>query len=694
MRAARLQGYDARWLGRWLLLFFVALAVPAGILVQLAYGELKWQAFHQHRLLAEELATRIDDGLVARVATEQARPFTDYTFLNVVGTPDAGFLQRSDLSEFPVNGAIPGLIGYFQVDARGDLTTPLLPAPPGNPAEYGIDHADRERRELVVEQIRRILGQNRLLQDGVGRADGLAAINAGGGAQVDPASKKPGDGASHASDDLSPGGAPAAFDRLKEVRDTLSEQTAEGVTYGLDLHLDQRFQDESKRESESVADTGSARMPPPTNQARKERNLLPEPTASANDLDAANRVAGQTAIPIRIFESELDPFEVSFLESGHLVLFRKVWRDGQRFVQGLLIEPDPFLRTMVADLFRQSVLHRMSDLRLVYRGRDLASYQGAQADGYSSRSVGLQGQLLLRTNFSPPLDDLELLVVVEHLPPGPGGDVVLWTATSLAVVLCAGVYLLYRLGLRQIELARQQQDFVAAVSHELKTPLTSIRMYGEMLLHGWVDKERRATYYRYIFDESERLSRLIGNVLQLARLTRRQVAADLKPVVAGELMAQLHSVILGQTERAGFALRWQCKAEAENLIVELDMDFFTQILINLVDNAVKFAARADMKAIEVTCLRLGSDRIRFTVRDFGPGVARDQAKKIFGLFYRSEDGLTRETSGTGIGLALVSQQVAAMRGRVDVVNRRPGAEFRVTFRAYQPPGAEPGQGIR
>ena len=99
----------------------------------------------------------------------------------------------------------------------------------------------------------------------------------------------------------------------------------------------------------------------------------------------------------------------------------------------------------------------------------------------------------------------------------------------------------------------------------------------------------------------------------------------------------------------------------------------------LVDNALKFSARAENKTIEIGCMRSGSDRIQFTVRDYGPGIARDQLRKIFRLFYRSENELTRETVGTGIGLALVQQLVQAMHGEVDVVNREPGAEFRVSF---------------
>ncbi len=91
------------------------------------------------------------------------------------------------------------------------------------------------------------------------------------------------------------------------------------------------------------------------------------------------------------------------------------------------------------------------------------------------------------------------------------------------------LHLMYRLGLQQLTLARQQRDFVSAVSHELKTPLTSIRMYGEMLSEGLAPEDRKPEYYRFIFDESERLSRLIDNVLQLARLERREL-----PLLAGQ----------------------------------------------------------------------------------------------------------------------------------------------------------------
>lgn len=252
-----------------------------------------------------------------------------------------------------------------------------------------------------------------------------------------------------------------------------------------------------------------------------------------------------------------------------------------------------------------------------------------------------------------------------------------WTGVVLLAVLLLGFFALYRLGLSQLRLARQQQDFVAAVSHELKTPLTSIRIYGELLREGWVPEEKRKEYYAYIHDESERLSRLIGNVLQLAPMERQELALELKPVPVSELFDLLRSRLSAQVERAGFAASFDLDPDLRGQRVEIDRDALLQIHINLVDNALKFSARAEHKAVEVAARAEGNGTAVFSVRDHGPGAPRAHMRRIFELFYRGGDTLAGETVGTGIGLALVRQLAAAMGGSVEVVNREPGAEFRV-----------------
>lgn len=118
---------------------------------------------------------------------------------------------------------------------------------------------------------------------------------------------------------------------------------------------------------------------------------------------------------------------------------------------------------------------------------------------------------------------------------------------------------------------------------------------------------------------------------------------------------------------------------ADQAIVSVDQDCFAQIIINLVDNAIKFSKDADQKSIQISSKLTGKNVVLFSVRDYGPGIPRNQMQKIFELFYRSESELTRETVGTGIGLAIVHQLTLAMHGSVDMVNVEPGAEFRLKF---------------
>ncbi len=413
---------------------------------------------------------------------------------------------------------------------------------------------------------------------------------------------------------------------------------------------------------------------------RKEQSVLPEPEAPYTE-ESELSAQRPPKIRIRTFESEIDPFEISLLESGQIVLFRKVWRDGQRYIQGALIEQKPFVNALIKTPFNETSLSQMSDLALAYQDSVLSVFSRQKDESYLSSSEELQGALLLQTRLSAPFSDMELIFSVRQLPAGPGATLIAWVSAVLALVLCVGFNLMYRLGVRQIELVRQQQDFVSAVSHELKTPLTSIRMYGEILREGWATEEKKRTYYNYIHDESERLSRLIANVLQLARMTRNDLQIDLKPIAVSQLMETVQVKTASQVEQVGFKLDLNYDKGAKQAVIAIDTDAFMQILINLVDNAIKFSAKAERKEIKLGCYLRQNGTLVFSVRDYGPGIPKDQMKKIFKLFYRSENELTRETVGTGIGLALVQQLTLAMNGQVDVVNKTSGAEFRLAFTA-------------
>ncbi len=750
-----LTSLDKKKLQRWLLMFFFALAIPTAILIQQSYSRLKWETFHQHQLLADELSNRIDSEFLRLIALEDQRSFTDYSFLNIAGNPKANLLQRSPLSTFPIESEITGLIGYFQVDSEGQLLTPLLPdlIKPGNKANsYGIDDQELVLRSQLQNQIQNILSQNSLVknapqtpvqasikaQDELRRnmgarksekEEGATSILSGlfgssrsklersssssydSSADVDSGFESDSMLGNEESSTPTSNNTQAAFDRLKKVLPKNAQQDRE-IERLEELQSNTPSFEEAQKQKPSVSKKIAKR-------ARIEQNVLPEAESSEkvyqkkniaekklkskalvdasdtqlnNDKSSAVSATAATkaqeiikqdanqfstdSLRIRTFESSIDPFEFSQLDSGHFVLFRNVWLNDQRYIQGLLIDQNPFLERIIDSAFKNTSLSQMSDLLVSYQGNTLSKFSAA---AYAQKQPTLNGELLHQTRLSDPLSELQLSFSVTQLPVGTGGKIILWLSLLLGTVLLSGFYLMYRLGLSQINLANQQQDFVSAVSHELKTPLTSIRMYSEMLREGWANDEKKKTYYDFIFDESERLSRLINNVLHLARVTRNKQSAELKNITVAELMDGVQSKVSTQIKHAGFEFSINCEKDAKQAILNVDADWFIQIMINLVDNAIKFSAKSDTKKIDLHAEKLMSGEIKFSVRDYGPGVDKTQMKKVFKLFYRTESELTRETVGTGIGLALVHQMTVNMGGKIEVVNCEPGAEFRVLF---------------
>ena len=755
-----IKGFDKGRLKRLLAIFFLALAVPTGALIWQAYSQLKWEAFHQYRGLAESLTSRVDAQLVDMINSADARSFADYTFLNVTGDTKFNFVQRSPLSAYPVTEGLPGVMGYFQVDTNGSFSTPLLP-PEGTHAEQlGIGIVEYNNRLQLAREIQTVLADNRLVQarpdvglrrdlnvapatPSVGLEEGEKEANepvslASRSRQRDaePAKDEPAvamNAVSASLEELVVGGfvdevssdkdavdafevkrqagtasidtkySQQVFAQLNQPRenrpassgvagtfefdDTAGESQAsnerpQAIGKVSDLTLDADLQ--KKSESLELAEKAQQAAPgtgyAPSRAKRREQIALPE-SAAAEDRQAIANVTGPTDLRISTFESEIDPLEFSLLDSGHFVLFRNVWREGERYIQGLLVNQNAFVSGAIEKVFYDSPLSTMSNLIVGYQDDVIGYYPGPVHSSYPGNAGEMQDALLYSNRLSTPLDSLELIFSINRLPQGPGATVLGWVSFVLAMVFVGGFLTLYRLGLSQINLARQQQDFVSAVSHELKTPLTSIRMYGEMLKEGWADESKRQSYYEFIHDESERLTRMISNVLQLANITRNEPNFDLKSIKVGQLMSGIESKIANQVERAGFALNFDRDKAADDTEINIDEDCFAQIIINLVDNAIKFSKDAENKTIDIGSKLMGDNRVQFTVRDHGPGIPKNQMKKIFKLFYRSESELTRETVGTGIGLAIVHQLATAMSGKVDVVNSEPGAEFRLSFPA-------------
>jgi signal transduction histidine kinase len=675
MRAKLGEGLSPARLRAYLALLFIALGVPTAVLLEQTQHQLKWEAFHQYRTLADELGLRIDAQLQTMIAAEEARGYSDYGFVILAGDPTtSNFIQRSALARYPVQSTLPGLVGYFQIGADGEFSTPLLPIDLNDSARWGLDASELSQRIALRDSLRDVLNRNRLLERNPVAAPPrtrVADSTDNSGASVSSSSSTPPNDKVAAQTQPLP--SQAAFDELNAPAQQAARVPAHPLGRIDDLRLAQNFQGaEPTAQASAPAYEQRLKSKAQVRSKRTEQSAVVEPLAQNSKFD--NTI---DARHVRIFQSEVDPFEFSLLGDGHGVLYRKVWRNGQRTIQGAIIDQRILVDDAIVKPFEETALAQMSDLAVAYRHDVVRLAPSAVQVGNLNRAEELQGELLLQVRLSPPLGDFQLLWNINRLPAGPGGRLMVWAGAILFVVLILGCVLLYRLGMKQILLARQQQDFVSAVSHELNTPLTSIRMYAEMLDAGWADEGKKREYYRFIHDESERLSRLIANVLQLARMERNELPLDLKRIRVAVLMDMLRSKLSQQIERAGFECRYELSEQCAQRELRVDADAFVQIVINLVDNALKFAARSARHVIDIGVHAQDEQRIAIRVRDYGPGVEKSQMRRIFQLFYRSGSELTRETPGTGIGLALVRHLARAMGGDVQLHNRDPGAEFRL-----------------
>jgi signal transduction histidine kinase len=238
----------------------------------------------------------------------------------------------------------------------------------------------------------------------------------------------------------------------------------------------------------------------------------------------------------------------------------------------------------------------------------------------------------------------------------------------VALLLGLGLWSLYQVVKTQLEFAHRQRNFVSAVTHELRTPLTAIRMHSEMLEEGLVDgPEKARQYYGTITAQTARLTRLIENMLlfsQLEKKPRNSVAADVVPVVRKAALA------LGpQIERAGFQLLLEIPDRP--MMATFDADLVEQILFNLVENALKYAASSeDLRlTLSVDGTHTG---LSIAFRDRGPGVNAALMHKIFEPFFRGEDEMTRKHPGSGLGLALVRTLAEQMGATVFAEPAHPG----------------------
>ncbi len=224
---------------------------------------------------------------------------------------------------------------------------------------------------------------------------------------------------------------------------------------------------------------------------------------------------------------------------------------------------------------------------------------------------------------------------------------------------------------RQLTLARQKTDFVSNVSHELKTPLTSIRMFSELLAEGRVSEpDKRQTYIQIINAETSRLTRLINNVLDFSRMERGEKKYQLRPVDLAATVRETVETYRPHLESLGFKI--ELAGPEAGIIVNGDADALSQVLVNLLSNAEKYSKGAKEISVQLDLPPGPEPRAEVRVLDRGGGVPRGCEEKIFEQFYRAHDSLSSGIQGSGLGLTLARQIARAHGGEVTYRPREGG----------------------
>ena len=310
----------------------------------------------------------------------------------------------------------------------------------------------------------------------------------------------------------------------------------------------------------------------------------------------------------------------------------------ESMVEGV-IAADERGRTVTANgaarrLLGYGVTEELPDLRELFRVKAAREVVDAVLQGHAVQDRELE------------IDERAILMNARPLPSG-GAVLVIHDLTEI----------------RRLEAVRR--DFVANVSHELKTPLTSISGYAETLLADTPDPETTRRFLATILDNARRMQRLVDDLLDLARIEAGRWQPEPEPVDVAVTAREMWSELADRAAARGVQFSVDIQQGAETL--RADMDAVRQVLTNLLENSLRYTARGG----RIECRsRLEAGGVAISVADNGSGIAHEHLGRVFERFYRADQSRSREEGGTGLGLAIVKHLVEAHGGRVYAESER------------------------
>lgn len=634
-----------RILGGGLLLGSVVMVGVGWLVVHALRGAAAAEA-DRHRAVAERVFDELEGELSTLVAREEARSFLEYRYYYVPEGNQNYALVQSPLSKPPDD---PAIVGWFQVDPGNVVSTPLVPN--DNELALATDNgwSAAGGGDRVRDALRTALG------DVSGWPDPPARVEEP--PQPAPISPFP--------SPLSRVPAPRPVPAPVPVPVPTAARAPEPVQVASTAQVQRKGGPTEDPEPSLLLKRGVSKR---ADRQAQVYSANAQNLATFNPSEAQIQVQGDSlgnggvnavnqgpAVDVVV-----SPF-AGLRRGDNLVLYRVVRTTGPGADRDAEARQGVVFRTRALEQQLEAAILADTDLR----GHLSLAWDGAPPPDPASYPY------IYTHRFAEPFDAMSVVGGVERVDALVGREAVTVRAlaAALVVAILGGGLALYAGVRAELAYARRRSDFVAAVSHELKTPLTTIRMYAEMLRDGMVPTaDRQRAYHHTITLESDRLGRLIANVLELARLERGAVRPE---IVVGPLELAVQDAIelvRPHAENAGFAIRLTVAPGLPP--VRIDRDALVQIVVNLVDNAIKFAGDRE-PLIELAIERRGAN-VALRVRDHGPGVPRSHLRRVFEPFWRGERELTRRTRGTGIGLALVRGLAARMDARAWARNHPDG----------------------
>ncbi len=684
------------------LLYAIGLAIVIPAMVWLSVQTIELDQYRERDLEQTELARRevelqerigsalwrMDWMLTPLVAQEAARPYYLYqSFYPVAGgaepfdkTPSGSGTPRRQQASPLLFQPTEYVVLHFQIDPENQISSPQRPRGEQRVQAItsgGLTQADVDATDSKLSEIALLCSYDQLflkcpslkLPSAQRSEHRQADVQFEQLANLDADQNDPSIPAQQAAPVQEPEPQRENPQQASAVDDALPV-TAQAQTMYIDPQIAQQLVAQEQQLLGSFNDNPATQLPISKSEVQRSRNV----SRGTQEYAQRRKSAETYALNQWIANNRLDmPWATdwgatTFVREGvmrplwvgdKLILARRVETNDREVIQCCWLNWEKISQALaqeVADILPDARFEPIHDPQRIKLGRALAT---------------LPVQLVVNT--SEMLSTLELSSDTALRPNQPSGLrmslAIAWGCLLLAAI--AGALVLGGL----MRLSERRGAFVSAVTHELRTPLTTFRMYAEMLAENMVPSaEKRQKYAETLKIEAERLSHLVENVLQFARIERGRGKTRRESITVGQMFERFSARLSARAEQAGMCLVDELPEAVAKQILHTDPAAIEQILFNLVDNACKYARSASDRRIELGG-ELTPTRIRMYVSDHGPGIAAADRRRMFLPFSKSDQDAADTVQGVGLGLALCRRMARSLGGSLQLVESTSGARF-------------------